>query len=109
MTQSGASASDIALAMGSDRAGQFRSRCRRNLNPLGSRALWRFAAEVPQSPKKDDYRIASAATHRRVRLQVRLRPIALTAQFLHAGADHLEVISSTGLSHVSSSIRLVEL
>jgi hypothetical protein len=69
----------------------------------------RLAYRVSQSAKRDDYRIASAATHRRVRSQVPFCGIALTAQFLHAGADHLKVISSTGLSHVSSSIRLAEL
>jgi hypothetical protein len=34
------------------------------------------------------------------------RPLALTAQFLDAGADHLEIVSSTGSVHVSTSHRL---
>jgi hypothetical protein len=64
---------------------------------------------VFQSPKENEYRIAIAATRRLHRSQVAFRCIALTAQFLHPGTDRLEVISGTGLSHVSSSIRLGEL
>jgi hypothetical protein len=69
----------------------------------------RLAYQVSQSAKRDGYRIAIAATRRLHRSQVPFRCIALTAQFLHPGTDRLEVISSTGLSHVSSSIRLAEL
>jgi hypothetical protein len=50
-----------------------------------------------------------AATRRLHRSRVRFRGIALTAQFLHPGTDRLEIISGTGLSHVSTSIRLAEL
>jgi hypothetical protein len=68
----------------------------------------RLAHQVSQSAKRDDYRIAIAETRRRHRSQVPFRGIALTAQFLHARSDHREVVSSTGFSHVSSYIRVVE-
>jgi hypothetical protein len=79
---------------------------------LGRVVSMRLAYQVSQSAKEDDYRIAIAGTRRPHRSQAPfriVRPIALTAQFLHAGTDRLEVISSTGLSHVSSSIRLADL
>jgi hypothetical protein len=47
--------------------------------------------------------------HRCVPLQIAfgsLRPLALAAQFLHAGADGHEIVSGTGSVHVSSSIGL---
>jgi hypothetical protein len=65
----------------------------------------RLAYQVSQSAKRDDYRIAIAETRRPHRSHVRfsiVRPIALTAQFLHAGADRCEIVGSTGSSHVSS-------
>jgi hypothetical protein len=55
---------------------------------------------------------ASGAVHRCVPLQIAfgsLRPLALSAQFLHAGADGGKVVSGTGSVHVSSSIGLVDL
>jgi hypothetical protein len=50
--------------------------------------------------------------HRCVPLQIAfgsLRPLALAAQFLHAGADGHEIVSGTGSVHVSSPSAWVEL
>jgi hypothetical protein len=49
--------------------------------------------------------LGSAGTHRRDRLQVAshsIRPLALTAQILHAGTDRRKVVGSAGFGHVSS-------
>jgi hypothetical protein len=65
-----------------------------------------------QSAKTDDYLVVVIVSTRRLnRSDLRFhtgRSLALSAQFFHAGADSLEIVGSSGASHVSFPVRLIE-
>jgi hypothetical protein len=72
-------------------------------------ALQSLADLVPQSAKADGYQIVIVigSAHRLHRLHLRFPngyPLAFAAQLFHAGADGMEVVGSSGVSHVSSPL-----
>jgi hypothetical protein len=81
--------------------------------PLWLAALWQLAHLSSQSAKANDYRLIAVivSASRRDWTAVHFRngcPLALATQLIHAGADGLEIVGSSRMSHVCPPVRLIE-